>query len=136
MCYQIPALAKHGIVLVVCPLIGECHLSYLIVHSLDCCILFLIYGCITSIGIELITSTFLVSFDGKGFALLNSLCFPYHQAIVYHKHTNSLILGKPSEGFEGKGHWSRISLLNSIIPCQGEGMFVCYCDSVLVYEFH
>ncbi|KAL7238214.1 hypothetical protein ACSBR2_004335 [Camellia fascicularis] len=25
MCYQIPALAKTGIVLVVCPLIGECH---------------------------------------------------------------------------------------------------------------
>jgi bloom syndrome protein len=26
MCYQIPALAKPGIVLVVCPLIGECYL--------------------------------------------------------------------------------------------------------------
>lgn len=33
MCYQIPALAKNGIVLVVCPLIGECHLSCLIVLS-------------------------------------------------------------------------------------------------------
>lgn len=29
MCYQIPALAKPGIVLVVCPLIGECYLILL-----------------------------------------------------------------------------------------------------------
>lgn len=49
MCYQIPALAKNGIVLVVCPLIG----------------------------LELIASIFMVSFDGK-----------------------------PSEGFKREGHWS------------------------------
>lgn len=29
MCYQIPALAKAGIVLVVCPLIGESHSSFI-----------------------------------------------------------------------------------------------------------
>ena len=35
MCYQIPALAKTGIVLVVCPLIGE---------SCSCFLLFCVFG--------------------------------------------------------------------------------------------
>lgn len=80
MCYQIPALAKPGIVLVVCPLIGELWKSLLILFPCECLRSTVsLWVCQDKTWLLLLGFLFDFSPYGKGFSnvlfSLSQLCF-------------------------------------------------------------